>query len=251
MKGGGGKMLAYTKKGVGTPIVFIHGFLSGGRSFDAIVDDLAATNTVIVVDLPGIGASKVEKDSYSIVDYAKEINQVLAKEGIDEAIWIGHSMGGYIALAAADEKIASIKQLILLFSSDLADTEQAIEKREGQKQLLKTDGVDVFVDSLIENFFPEGTAKEPIEFMRSVAKDATVDGMVHQLSAMQGRKERSSFIENASIPIVLIEGTKDTIVPPIETDGPMVKCVKVSTGHFGMAEKPDLVTDAIRMVLEN
>ncbi|MBQ0137785.1 MAG: alpha/beta hydrolase [Kurthia sp.] len=243
-------MLAYTKSGTGTPIVFIHGFLSGGRSFDAIVDDLAATHTVIVVDLPGIGKSEMEQKEYSIVDYAKEINNVLLYEEIEEAVWVGHSMGGYIALAAADEKIAQVKQLILLFSSDLADAKEAIEKRENQKRQLEKDGVAPFVDSLIENFFPEGTPTEPIDFMREVAKDATIEGMVQQLSAMQGRKERSEYIEKATIPLTIIEGTNDKIVPPIETDGPNVQRVKVSTGHFGMAEKPDLVIDAIRMVLE-
>lgn len=243
-------MLAYRKEGTGPAIVFIHGFLSGGHSFDAIVNDLAATNTVVVVDLPGIGSSEIIREQYSIEDYAKEVTEVLQQEGIDEAVWVGHSMGGYIALAAADEKIAKMKQLILLFSSDLADSPEAIDKREKQKQQLKNDGVDSFVDELIVNFFPEGTPDEPINFMRKVAKDATVDGMIHQLSAMQGRKERSEFIENAEIPIVIIEGTNDSIVPPIETDGPSVKRVRVSTGHFGMAEKPDLVIDAIRMVLE-
>lgn len=243
-------MLAYRKEGTGPAIVFIHGFLSGGHSFDAIVNDLAATNTVVVVDLPGIGSSEIIREQYSIEDYAKEVTEVLQQEGIDEAVWVGHSMGGYIALAAADEKIAKMKQLILLFSSDLADSPEAIDKREKQKQQLKNDGVDSFVDELIVNFFPEGTPDEPINFMRKVAKDATVDGMIHQLSAMQRRKERSEFIENAEIPIVIIEGTNDPIVPPIETDGPSVKRVRVSTGHFGMAEKPDLVIDAIRMVLE-
>lgn len=243
-------MLAYKKKGTGVPIVFIHGFLSGGRSFDAIVDDLAATNTVIVVDLPGIGKSEVEQSEYSIVDYANEINKVLQHESIEEAVWLGHSMGGYIALAAADEKIAKVQQVILLFSSDLADSLAAIDKRENQKRQLEKDGVAPFVDGLIKNFFPEGTPTEPIDFMREVAKGATVEGMVHQLTAMQGRQERSEYIKKASIPVTIIEGTKDTIVPPIETDGPNVQRVKVAVGHFGMAEKPDLVVDAIRMVLE-
>lgn len=243
-------MLAYTKDGTGPALVIIHGFLSGGRSFDAIVNDLVATNTVIVVDLPGIGSSEVLNEQYSIVDYAKEVTEVLHQEGIDEAVWIGHSMGGYIALAAADEGIAKMKQLILLFSSDLADSPEAIEKREKQKQQLSVDGVDSFVDELIVNFFPKGTSEEAINFMREVAKDATVEGMTHQLTAMQGRVSRSEFIEKTTIPITIIEGINDTIVAPIETDGPTVKRVRVSTGHFGMAEKPDLVVDAIRMVLE-
>lgn len=242
-------MLAYTKTGNGPAVVFIHGFLSGGHGFDAVVDDLSATHTVIVVDLPGIGKSDVQHESYSIVDYAKEVEAVLQKENIHEAVWVGHSMGGYIALAAADEKITTMKQLVLLFSSDTADSPEAIEKRENQKQQLRDGGIDPFVDSLIGNFFPEGTPDEPIEFMRKVAKDATVEGMIHQLTAMQGRKNRSEFIQNAKFPIILIEGTNDKIVPPIETDGPSVQRIRIPTGHFGMAEKPDLVIDAIRMVL--
>lgn len=242
-------MLAYTKEGTGPAIVFIHGFLSGGHGFDYIFNDLVATNTVVVVDLPGIGQSKIEKENYSIVDYATEVEAVLQHEGIEEAVWVGHSMGGYIGLAAADEKLTKMKQLILLFSSDLADSPEAIEKRDKQKQQLKTDGVAPFVDSLIENFFPEGTPTEPIEFMRNVAKDATVEGMVHQLTAMQGRKNRSHFIETTNLPIVIIEGTNDKIVAPIQTDGPSVQTIKIPAGHFGMAEKPDLVIDAIRMAL--
>lgn len=244
-------MLAYTKKGTGPAVVFIHGFLSGSKGFNAILEELSTTNTVIAVDLPGIGESKVENDTYTIVNYAEEVEKVLQQENIKEATWVGHSMGGYIALAAADEKIANVNRLVLLFSNDLADSEQAIEKRDKQKETIKKDGVNAFVDSMIENFFPENTPQAPIEYMRGVAKEATVDGMVHQLSAMQTRKQRSNFIENAEIPVIIIEGTLDKIVPAIETDGPNVKRISVETGHFGMAENPVLVIDALRQGLAN
>lgn len=243
-------MITYTKRGEGPPIVFIHGFLSGASSFEYVVEDLAATNTIISVDLPGIGASNIkEGHTYTVEDYAREIQEVLAQEGIEEATWLGHSMGGYVALAAADERIAQVNQLILLFSSDLADGEEAIAKREKQKKQIEEEGVSKFVDGMIGNFFPEDAPEEAIEFMRAVAKDATVEGMVQQLAAMQSRKDRSKFIENAKVPISIIEGTNDKILPPIETDGPNVQRVRIPTGHMGMAEKPALVIDAVRMML--
>lgn len=242
-------LLAYKKQGTGPAIVFVHGFLSGGHSFDFIIEDLAATHTVYVVDLPGIGESQIEKSDYQVEDYAKEVAEVLEQEGVDEAVWVGHSMGGYVALAAVDEKIAPVSQLVLLFSSDLADGEEAREKREKQKGEIREKGVDVFVDSMIENFFPEGSSEESIDYMRKVAKYATPEGMVYQLTAMQQRPERTTVITEGVIPVAIIEGTNDSIMKPIETDGPNVQKVRIPTGHMGMVEKPALVIDAIRMVL--
>ncbi|GEK32481.1 alpha/beta fold hydrolase [Kurthia sibirica] len=241
-------MLAYKRKGQGQPLVFIHGFLSGGQSFQFVADDLSAHYDVIVVDLPGIGRSVMEKTQYTIEQYAEQIEELLQSMGVYKAIWIGHSMGGYIALAAAQQKIAHMKQLVLLFSGVGADSEEAKKKRQSQQQEIAEQGTEAFVDRMINNFFPPNSPQEAIEFMRNVAKDATADGMDNELWAMQHRVDQQQFINTTTLPIAIIEGANDDIMPKINTTNQSIQRIEVPTGHFGMAENPQAVAAALKKV---
>ena len=238
-------MLHYIRKGSGHPLVLVHGFLGSHEMFHLLMDALSNHFEVIAVDLPGHGKSVVDKNSYSIVDYANAIVEVLEHEGIKEANWLGHSLGGYITLAALAENLAPIKKAILLNSSVSADTEEAKEKRTKQQGTIKDNGVDAFVDEVIKNFFGENASPQAVETGCTIAKDATVEGLTLALDAMKHRPTRQNYIDVTSIPILIIEGDEDKVVAPIKTNNVNVKKVIIESGHSGMLEDVDGVLQAI------
>ncbi len=239
-------MLQYIRKGSGEVLVFIHGFLGAKEIFSEVFDELSSHYDCIAVDLPGHGESKVEKESYSVYDYAKAVADVLAHEGIKDATWLGHSMGGYIVLAAIEKGIAPINRAILAYSSDLADTDEQIKKRTNQQKEIADNGVEHFVNNVLGAFFGENPKVEHVNFARNIAYNASEEGLVMALETMKNRPNQHNLVEQVKIPVLVIEGSEDNVVNPIETSNPNVKKVKTKTGHLGMLEDPQTFIQTIR-----
>ncbi len=238
-------MLHYTRKGTGENLVLVHGFLGEKGIFDKVIEDFIEQYDVIAVDLPGHGQSQLEIDKYSVYDYAKAVVEVLNHEGVQDATWLGHSMGGYIVLAALERNIAPIKRAILAYSSESSDTEEQKEKRTKQQQQIRKNGVERFVDQVIDNFFSKNAKKETIDVARLIAYRASEAGLIAALEAMKSRPNQHDFIEQATLPILIIEGSEDKIVKPIDTQNPNLYKTITRTGHLGMLEDPQGFVQAI------
>nr|WP_106781296.1 alpha/beta hydrolase [Lysinibacillus timonensis] len=238
-------MLQYTRQGKGETLVLVHGFLGAKEIFHEIIQEFTNQYDVVAVDLPGHGESQLEKENYSVYDYANAVLEVLQHEGITEATWLGHSMGGYIVLAALEGEIALVKRAILAYSSDLADTEEQKEKRSKQQREISEIGVNRFVDQIIENFFGENVQEEMTNVAKNIAYRATEKGLINALEAMKNRPDQHELLEQLSIPILVIEGFQDKIVKPVETDNPNVRKNTTMTGHLGMLEDPQGFKQAV------
>lgn len=242
-------MLHYTRKGKGETLVLIHGFLGSTEVFEDVYKNLTHQYDVITVDLPGHGLSKLDKSSYSVYDYAKAVADVLKHEGVTEATWLGHSLGGYIVLAALEGNIAPIKRVILAYSSDLSDTVEQKEKRTKQQQQIPEIGVESFVNELIGAFFSDNAKEETIDFAKQIAYRASEAGLIAALEAMKHRPNQHNLVEETTTPILVIDGSNDKIVKPIETKNPKVQKTKTNTGHLGMLEDSEAFIKAVHQFM--
>lgn len=243
-------MLNYTRKGSGNVLVLIHGFLGSISIFDKIIDPLTDRFDVIAIDLPGHGKSDIEDIDYTIYRYAEEIIDVLVAEKVDKSYWVGHSMGGYITLAAIEKQYTQIEKAILLYTSDAPDSAEAVEKRSKQQREIVESGVGSFVDGVIHNFLAPDAKTEAILFAKEVAYDSKEQGLVAALGAMKSRSDQRDLVDQTTIPILVIEGEQDTVVTPIETSNPHVNKVKTNTGHLGMVEDSQNVLKEMLKFLE-
>lgn len=244
-------MLNYTRKGSGHVLVLIHGFLGSISIFDKIMDPLTDRYDVIAIDLPGHGNSDIVDVNYSIYRYAEEIVDVLVAEKVDKSYWLGHSMGGYIVLAAIEKQYTQIDKAILLYSTDVPDSDEAVEKRTKQQQEILESGVGSFVDGVIHNFLASNAKTEDILFAKEVAYESKEQGLVAALEAMKLRPDQRNLVDQTSTPILVIEGELDNVVTPIETSNSHVSKVKTITGHLGMIEDPQNVLKEILNFLKN
>lgn len=122
--------LAYRKFGEGPVIVLLHGFPENGNLWRDIWPALAKHNTVIIPDLPGSGESTFANEDLSIEHLAESVKLILDKEGIDEIVLAGHSMGGYIALAFAEKYPVMLRGLSLIHSTAAPDSDE--KKKTGR-----------------------------------------------------------------------------------------------------------------------
>ena len=95
-------------------ILMIHGLGSNAKGWTRNIDELARDHRVIAVDLPGYGYSDKGYYEYSLSFYAQVLAELLQGLNIDKAVWMGHSMGGQIALTAALEQPAAVERLVLI-----------------------------------------------------------------------------------------------------------------------------------------
>src|SRR5688500_8685993 len=121
--------LAYARRGKGTPLVLLHGFPLDHHLWDEVVPLLEDTFDVILPDLRGFGNSTMLGVPNSIDDYASDIASLLDHLNIQRAAIVGHSMGGYVALAFARLYPERLTGLGLVSSQVLAD---APERKAGR-----------------------------------------------------------------------------------------------------------------------
>jgi len=99
-----GGRLHWMERGEGPPVVMIHGLGGNLHNFTyAMMDRLAAAGyRAIAIDRPGCGWSERDSDEQARVpEQARMIAEMLAKEGIDKPLVVGHSLGGAVSLALA------------------------------------------------------------------------------------------------------------------------------------------------------
>src|SRR5688572_11852208 len=93
--------LAYTRQGKGTPLVLLHGYPLDHHLWDEVLPLLEDIFDVILPDLRGFGESTIVDTPFTMEDYASDVAGLLDQLGIQRAAIVGHSMGGYVALAFA------------------------------------------------------------------------------------------------------------------------------------------------------
>jgi pimeloyl-ACP methyl ester carboxylesterase len=103
-------------KGIGFPIVLLHGLGNNFKSWTYVLDNLdMSKNTVLAIDLLGFGDAKKPNDiDYTPADHAKAVIETLERRGIQHALVAGHSMGCIVATEIAKLRPDMVKQLILL-----------------------------------------------------------------------------------------------------------------------------------------
>src|SRR5215211_8832481 len=96
-----GTQLAYERRGDGPPLMLLHGFPLDHHLWDVIAPLLEDSFDLIIPDLRGFGNSTMMDSPHSMDDYASDIASLLNHLNIQKAAIVGHSMGGYVALAFA------------------------------------------------------------------------------------------------------------------------------------------------------
>jgi len=114
----GGGELEVVERGPrsGSPIVLIHCFTCAINYWNGMIPLLAREQRVIAVDLLGHGGSEKPSSGYSVPDQAAVVAEVLAKLGVRHAEVVGHSLGGPVAIALAEQSPQLVSSLVAIDS---------------------------------------------------------------------------------------------------------------------------------------
>ncbi len=237
----------YTKTGEGFPLILVHGFAEDHHIWNYQVKALETDYMLIVPDLPGSGRSPLPEEKMSMELLADFIAEVMAQERLEKVILIGHSMGGYAALAFAEKYEGKLAGFSLVHSSAYDDDDVKKENRRKSIKLIQNDGKQVFLNAMIPNLYSEmsklSKQRDMDEHLTNALKISS-DALQAYYIAMIERPSRIHVLQNTRLPVQFVIGTDDNAVPFAQSiqqcSIPIISKVDIlrGVGHSGMVESP-------------
>ena len=152
--------------------------------------------------MPGFGISEAY-ETISVEAMAEALNAVLENEKIENCVLIGHSMGGYVAMAFAEKYAAKLKGLCLFHSHPFADSEEKKQNRRKTIEFMERWGSAAFVKELVPKLFAKSFVQENAEFVSKFSARAEAfpqKGIIAATRAMIDRPDRSEVLQDLKFP---------------------------------------------------
>jgi len=238
----------YEKTGSGHPLILLHGFGEDRGIWAKQVEALRESFTCLIPDLPGTGDSPLPPSGISIESLADFVHELMVQEQLEQVVVLGHSMGGYIALAFAEKYPALLRGLGLIHSTASADDEAKKENRLKSIRLIEREGKEIFLRTMIPNLYAAGVSDRIAEEMRrhlDMALSVSPETLIAYYRAMIARPDRSDILRKAMCPVLFVCGLQDNAVPYRQVLSqahlPVVSMLELlpEAGHTGMLETPE------------
>ena len=251
----GSTALHIADSGVGEKcVVLLHGYLESMYVWDDFAPLLTPSVRVITVDIPGHGISEVKGEVHTMEMVADVLHQMLKSLEIERVTMVGHSMGGYVALAFCARYPEQLDGLVLLSSTPNPDTEAKCENRRREIALVRAGKKDARARVAPEAGFAEQNRRR----LRSYIEDLTEcvhitedDGIVALLGGKMERADQNEMLRKSAVPQLFILGKKDGYIPvevaeEIVANHPQAQVAWLEeSGHMGFIEEPEACAEAL------
>ncbi|RXP59428.1 alpha/beta fold hydrolase [Lutibacter sp. HS1-25] len=243
--------VSFTSIGSGPAVVLLHGFLENSSMWNQISEQISKKNRVVCIDLLGHGATENCGYIHTMEDQAEMVKAVLDHLRLRKYILIGHSMGGYIALAFAKLYPNNVKGLCLMNSTALPDSEEKKTNRDrgivAVKQNHKT-----FVRIAIPMLFSEKNRTVFTSEIAEITNEAlktSPQGIIAALEGMKIRQDHTAILNNDLFPVLLVIGKQDPALEYATLIGQAkntkVKVVEFPDGHMSHIENKNELIEAL------
>jgi pimeloyl-ACP methyl ester carboxylesterase len=243
----------------GVPLILIHGLAGSIESWEPVLSGLAASHRTIALDLPGHGHSdKPTAFSYQMDAMVETVERVLAARGVERAVWIGNSIGGQIALAAAVAGSQSVAGIVLVNSTGvdeaamtaLLSSPDRIKARAGVARDAS------LLDAALALMFTDPSSAPALRLAEvrlasARAPDRAAHARAVMHTAVRARQAQlEAALDRVRVPALVIWGEQDRLLGTASL-GPLATLRGVSilrlsgVGHMPQLEAPAAVERAI------
>ena len=242
-------------RGSGDAIVMLHGFPLTRAIWDECADALAKNYRVIRPDLRGMGLSSAPGGPYLMESLAGDIAAVMDACGVSRASIVGHSLGGYVALAFARMYSERVERLALICSRLGADSAETASNRERLADEMEwNDSIDVLEPFELELFAAETIRSRPavVARGREIWRKNGPKGLAEIFRGMAQRSTSDDIAGDLEMPVLVLAGAGDVLLSLEEAratvgafpNGELV--VAEHSGHLPMLEEPGATLAALQ-----
>jgi pimeloyl-ACP methyl ester carboxylesterase len=109
-------------------LVLIHGLGGAAVNWSILAPRLAETHRVLIVDLPGHGGSEPLPAAPSLAPYTDRVARAAEAEGFERADYVGHSLGGLVAVRLAIRRPETVGRLVLAAPAGISSSTRSAER---------------------------------------------------------------------------------------------------------------------------
>lgn len=234
--------------------MLLHGYLESMLVWDDFVPLLYKRVRVVTLDLPGHGISEVRGECHSMEYLADVVRDALQALGIARCTLVGHSMGGYVALAFCERHPGMLDGLVLFSSTPNADTEEKRENRRREIELVRAGKKERLArvapgaGFAADNRIRMAGAIEELTEQVYLTED---EGIVALLNGMIVRPDRNEMLRRSPVRQLFLFGRKDEYIPAAVAEQliaahPQAQAVWLAgSGHMGFLEEPQASAEAL------
>src|ERR1043165_6350565 len=189
--------LAYRDQGTGPPIVFLHAFPLNRTMWAAQEAALRGRFRTISIDARGLGESAAPVWRYSMEQYARDVKDLLAGLGVDEALFVGLLMGGYLEFALYRMYPKLMRGLVLADTRAEADKAEQLQWRFNLAQRTAAQGPSAVIAEMLPKLLaPARYDRDPdlVAKVRALLQAAPVPGIIGALMAIAERADSTDLL---------------------------------------------------------
>jgi pimeloyl-ACP methyl ester carboxylesterase len=228
--------------------LLLHGFAEDGTVWEEMIPQLKNDCRLLIPDLPGSGRSGLLPGEPSIDALAGEVKAFIDQLGLASCVLIGHSMGGYVALAFAERYPDRLRAFGFFHSTAYADSEEKRTARRKSIEFIRQHGAAPFIRQSTPNLFALETREQRSDVVESVIRrysGFSPESLIYYYEAMIQRPDRVKVLQEFVGPVLFIMGAADQVVPYEQAlkqcHEPVVSMIHtlIHSGHMGMLEEPE------------
>lgn len=255
-----GITLSFNDQGTGLPIIFLHAFPLNRTLWAEQEEALSSQFRVITIDLRGHGESDAPLWHYTLDQAADDVRGLLDHLSLQQAVFVGLSMGGYLLFAFYRKYAERVKGMVLADTRPQADSEEGKQARFEMAQVAYKQGGSAVADIMIPKLLSPATIQTKPDLVRRVRmmiEGNQVSGIAGDLMAMAERPDSIPLLKQMTCPAQIIVGELDLPTPP--SDAKLMAdqipgahlAIIPGAAHLSNLEQPGLFNEAVRSFVGN
>lgn len=235
-------------------VVLLHGYLESLMVWEDFIPHLYKQLRVVTLDLPGHGISVVNGECHTMEYLADVVADLMASLGVERYTVVGHSMGGYVALAVAEKYADRLDGVVLLSSTPNPDTDEKRENRRREIELVKSGKKDLLARVAPEAGFAVVNRPRMKDYIADLTEQVHLteeEGIVALLNGMIERKDQNEMLQKSAVRQLFILGKQDGYIPMEVAEAMVARHPQAEvawleeSGHMGFLEQPEACAEAL------
>jgi pimeloyl-ACP methyl ester carboxylesterase len=231
-------------------VILLHGFCEHKAMWAEAMNALSEGRNMHALDLCGFGDN--DKVAKSMKEYAKDVFRQMDERGMDKAVVLGHSMGGYVALEMMNLLPERFLALGLIHSNAAPDDEARKEARQKQIEFLHKHDTKPYLKPFSEQLVGRSNRNAALTNRTwELVKNTQAPAIINALSAMKIRSDHRDLIRRTETPVFWLLGDEDDfmdlddVLKQVANTNKAQLNVLNGVGHLGTWEAPEQTHQAI------